>query len=340
MRHLGLLCARGVSARSLAELKNLTVLRLRVRNGEWPQFLGALARANRITSLNLSNSGVRSLEPLRGWTALRSLDLRRTSISASSLKTLRGLPRLETLRLPALKAVDVGTLTALTGLKTLQLTVPATGIGQLRQLKALTALTLTGTVTSIEPLQDLPRLENLDLSGAILSDRSRVLKTLGKLRSLRRVRLKHTSNLLMQRPKPIAQPRTGRFANNWLSLRPLEDPEITRLKRRRPRLTVVTRGQQLLVAMGLSSGYVQADCTAVAPTRDHPFVFGGVMRGSAPVDAHRAGEDDVADSVAVDHRTEAVEPGQRENVEIVNVDAVGQMPADAEGAAPVAGSGK
>jgi Leucine Rich repeats (2 copies) len=153
-----------------------------------------LARATRFLNrldelaLNLSNTRITSLEPLRGLTSLSSLDLTSTGITdlqpltgltslsslslghsgITSLEPLRGLTSLSSLNLTSTGIIDLEPLRGLTSLSWLDLS--STGITDLEPLRGLTRMSwldLSSTgITELEPLKGLTSLSSLDLSGA------------------------------------------------------------------------------------------------------------------------------------------------------------------------------
>jgi hypothetical protein len=145
----------------LPPIKSLNLSETQVANLEPLKGLTALQ------SLNLGNSKqVANLEPLKGLTALQTLNLYGTNVD--NLEPLKGLTALQSLNLGNSKQVaNLEPLKGLTALQTLNLT--GTGVANLEPLKGLTALQsldLTGTgVANLEPLKGLTALQSLDLSG-------------------------------------------------------------------------------------------------------------------------------------------------------------------------------
>jgi hypothetical protein len=130
-----------------------------------------LARATRFLNrlddlaLNLSNTRINSLEPLRGLTSLSSLDL--TSTGITDLQPLMGLTSLSSLSLGNTRITSLEPLRGLISLSSLDFSF-ATRITSLEPLRGLTSLsyldlTLDEGITSLEPLRGMTSLSSLSL---------------------------------------------------------------------------------------------------------------------------------------------------------------------------------
>jgi hypothetical protein len=123
-----------------------------------------------LVMLNLNGTRVENVEPLRGLTALQTLDLRATDIQ--NVEPLKGLTALQTLDLFGTGIENVEPLKGLTALQTLDL--HATEIQNVEPLKGLTALRelyLNYTqIENVEPLKRLTALQTLDLSGTAVKN--------------------------------------------------------------------------------------------------------------------------------------------------------------------------
>jgi Leucine-rich repeat (LRR) protein len=119
-----------------------------------------------LQSLNLSETQVANVEPLKGLTALQMLDISRTPVA--NVEPLKGLAAPRTLDLSYTRVEDVEPLMGLTTLLTLRLSNTQVANAQpLSGLTALETLDLSYTkVPDIEPLKGLTALHWLDLSGA------------------------------------------------------------------------------------------------------------------------------------------------------------------------------
>jgi Leucine-rich repeat (LRR) protein len=132
-----------------------------------PRFKNGRVRMGRLTTLEsmLSMPDVVDLAPLKGLTALHTLDLSGTQVA--DLAPLKGLTALHTLNLSGTPVADLAPLEGLTALETLDLS-GAGFLADLAPLKGLTALRtlyLSGTnVADLAPLTGLTGLQSLDLS--------------------------------------------------------------------------------------------------------------------------------------------------------------------------------
>jgi Leucine Rich repeats (2 copies) len=136
-----------------------------------------------IDELNLSNTSLNDLSPLRTLTVLRSLDLASTAIS--DLHDLQTLVALESLDLSHTQISDVSPLTTLTTLLSLDLSrTQVADLSPLQTLTALRNLNLSGTqVADLSALRALTALQSLHLFETQVADLS-PLKTLVALRDL------------------------------------------------------------------------------------------------------------------------------------------------------------
>jgi hypothetical protein len=147
-----------------------------------------LARLSGLREINLNRTRVTSLEPLKGLTNLKSLDLSSVA-GVTSLEPLKGLTNLTSLDLRSATGVtSLEPLKGLTNLTSLDLRY-ATGVTSLEPLKGLTNLTSlylrpAAGVTSLEPLKGLTNLTSLDLSSAAGVASLEPLKGLTNLTSL------------------------------------------------------------------------------------------------------------------------------------------------------------
>jgi Leucine-rich repeat (LRR) protein len=138
--------------------------------------------------LDLPYANVTDLEPLKGLTDLRSLDLS-SATRITSLEPLKGLTNLASLDLSrATRVTSLEPLRGLTNLTSLNLS-HAAGITSLEPLKGLTNLTslnlsYAAGITSLEPLKALTNLRSLDLSRATRITSLEPLKGLTNLSSL------------------------------------------------------------------------------------------------------------------------------------------------------------
>jgi hypothetical protein len=154
--------------------------------------MALVARLGHLQTLDLRETQVSSLEPLKGLIALQTLNLSRTKVA--DLEPLKGLTTLHFLDLPGTLVEDLEPLKGLTGLKFLGLSdtkvtnleplkglkglqtlwVMRTKVADLEPLKGLTALQtlipLGTEVANLEPLRGLTALETLNLSGTKVAD--------------------------------------------------------------------------------------------------------------------------------------------------------------------------
>ena len=137
--------------------------------GKKPDQLRAEDYAN-LEALNLRDTQVSDVEPLRGLTNLEALNLRDTQVSDA--EPLSRLTNLQELSLSSTRVSDIEPLSRLTNLQDLGLTdTQVSDIEPLRGLTNLQELRLSGTqVSDIEPLRGLTNLQRLDLLGTQVSD--------------------------------------------------------------------------------------------------------------------------------------------------------------------------
>src|SRR4051812_43371031 len=131
----------------------------------------------RLSSLDLSRTRVKTLEPLEGLRGLADLDLRDTQVGDPGLARLEGMADLETLSIARTHVTDRG-LAHLGGLKRLRnldlggTAISDAGMKHLARLGGLQTLTLGGTKvsdTGLEQLKGLGELELLDLSDLLIT---------------------------------------------------------------------------------------------------------------------------------------------------------------------------
>jgi Leucine-rich repeat (LRR) protein len=132
-----------------------------------------LGRLIELRSLNLSTGdggGIASIEPLKGLTALRVLDLSVTEVE--NLEPLKGLTSLQELQLYGTKVRSVEPLKGLTALQSLGLrSTKVKNIEPLEGLTALQELDLSETkVRSVQPLRGLTTLQWLSLRKTKVED--------------------------------------------------------------------------------------------------------------------------------------------------------------------------
>ena len=149
----------------LLRLPNLSSLAFALPAEKKVTNLEPLKGLTALQTLDLTATKVANLEPLKGLTALQTLDLRGTPVA--NLEPLKGLTALQRLDLGGTR---VATLEPLKGLTALQwLGLRGTRVANLEPLKGLTALQslgLGGTpVATLEPLKGLTALQWLDLRG-------------------------------------------------------------------------------------------------------------------------------------------------------------------------------
>lgn len=139
-----------------------------LRNADEPRLTRATPYLDRVDglALDLSNTRITSLEPLRGLTGLSSLDV--TSTAVGDLAPLASLPGLSSLSAGNTRVTTLAPLAGLTRLSSLDFSF-APGIASLEPLARLAGLssldiTLDDRVTSLEPLRHLTGLSSLSLS--------------------------------------------------------------------------------------------------------------------------------------------------------------------------------
>lgn len=159
-----------------------------------------------LNKLDLSDTNVYDLTPLKELTGLKSLDLSGSRVS--DLRPLMGLTTLQSLRLIYTRVNDLAPLRGLLALQSLDLS--ETSVSDLQPLRALTALrslSLTQTkVTDLSPLKGLTVLQSLDLSGTEVKD----IEPLRCLASLRRVFLANTPVTNLEPVKGLEGVQVGR----------------------------------------------------------------------------------------------------------------------------------
>jgi hypothetical protein len=123
-----------------------------------------LASLGDVWALDLSQTQVASLQPLKALTTLQSLDLSGTEVA--NLEALSGLTALQKLSLSATRVASLEPLEGLTALQSLDLS--STRVASLEGLQGLTALRSLGLsatlVAKLEALKGLAALRSLDLS--------------------------------------------------------------------------------------------------------------------------------------------------------------------------------
>jgi hypothetical protein len=155
--------------------------RFRVEN--WGKVGSLLQRLTGLQSLNLFNTQVADLAPLKGLMALQTLDLGNTQVA--DLAQLKGLTALQTLDLHNTRVAELTALRDLTELRSLNLTdTRVADLGPLKDLTELQNLYLNGTeVADLGPLTGLTALQLLFLQGTKVADLA-PLKDLTALQSL------------------------------------------------------------------------------------------------------------------------------------------------------------
>ena len=145
--------------------------------------IGPLKELKALQTLNLSSTKVADVAPLKALTALQSLDLFRTQVA--DLGPLKDLKALQTLDLSETQVADVAPLKDLKALQTLNLSeTQVADVAPLKDLKALQTLNLTWTqVADVAPLMALTALQSLDLYRTEVADLA-PLKALTALQSL------------------------------------------------------------------------------------------------------------------------------------------------------------
>ncbi len=142
----------------------------------------------RLAILIASGTQVADIEPLKGLTALQTLDLSFTRVA--DIEPLKGLTALQTLYLSSTQIADIEPLKGLKALQTLDLS--STQIADIVPLKGLTTLKWldlsSKQVADIEPLKGLTALKWLDLSSTQVAD----IETLKGLTALKWLDLSST----------------------------------------------------------------------------------------------------------------------------------------------------
>lgn len=156
-----------LSEEEQAELAAIRSLNGSGWEGELPHSICTLTA---LESLDLPDSQVRDLTPLRDLTALKFLNLRYTQVS--DLTPLSGLTNLRYLEMMVTEVSDLNPLRDLTALESLNLVgTPVSDLTPLSGLKFLQSLGLSFTyVRDLSPLSSLAALESLDLLAAPMSD--------------------------------------------------------------------------------------------------------------------------------------------------------------------------
>ena len=123
-----------------------------------------------VTELDLSNTAIADLEPLRSLSGLEELDAWGTQVT--DLEALRGLSDLTRLDLSDTSVSDLRPLQGLSSLKILDLS--DTSVSDLRPLRGLSSLKILGLngtrVADLEPLHGLTNLEDVWLQGTSVPD--------------------------------------------------------------------------------------------------------------------------------------------------------------------------
>jgi Leucine-rich repeat (LRR) protein len=123
-----------------------------------------------VVALDLSETQVTNLEPLKALTALQQLDLYKTQVA--DLEPLQALTALQQLDLSNTRVANLEPLEGLTGLQQLYLSnTRVANLEPLKQLTALQQLYLASTrVANLGPLKQLTELQQLDLSGTQVAE--------------------------------------------------------------------------------------------------------------------------------------------------------------------------
>jgi Leucine-rich repeat (LRR) protein len=108
----------------------------RFKAENWTKAVTLLGRLTALETLNLSNTGVADIGPLKDFIALKNLNLSFARIA--NIEPLKSLTALQTLNLSNTMVVDIRPLKDLTALQTLDLS--DTVVVDIRPLKGLTAL--------------------------------------------------------------------------------------------------------------------------------------------------------------------------------------------------------
>ena len=213
--------------------------------------LHPLKGLKRLGWLYLSNTQVADLQPLKGMTSLKRLDLSGTQVA--DLEPVKGLTGLQWLDLSGTQVADLQPLKGMTSLGWLSL--DNTQVANLQPLKGLTSLqglNLANTqVADLQPLKGMTSLEVLDLAGTQVAD----LQPLEGLTSLQRLSLAGTQVAHLQPLKGMTslqvlhlqntqvahlQPLKGMTSLQGLSLAgtPVADEEVAELRAALPQLTI------------------------------------------------------------------------------------------------------
>ncbi|MET0397313.1 MAG: leucine-rich repeat domain-containing protein [Longimicrobiaceae bacterium] len=134
--------------------------------------LSPLRGLTSLTSLDISITEVSDLSPLRELTSLTSLSIRSTEVS--DLSPIRDLTSLASLDIAITQMSDLSPLRDLTSLRSLDISnTEVSDLSPLRELTSLTALHIPNTqVSDLSPLRDLTSLASLDTSDTQVSDLS------------------------------------------------------------------------------------------------------------------------------------------------------------------------
>ena len=141
---------------------------------EFPVFPGPVSlstqQLNAATVLDLRNSSVSDLEPLKELKQLTTLSLSNTQVS--DLSPITELEQLTTLSLSNTQVSDLSPIKELKQLTTLYLfNTQVSDLQPIKELRKLTALHLGNTqVSDLKPIKELKQLTILDLSGTQVSE--------------------------------------------------------------------------------------------------------------------------------------------------------------------------
>ena len=187
-------------------LRTLSVVGLDLHNTQVAN-LEPLKGLTALQQLNLADTPVANLDPLKELTALQQLDLSKflSDLANLDLEPLKGLTALQQLNLGSAPVANLEPLKGLTALQRLDLAnTKVTDLEPLKGLTALQQLNLAVTkVANLEPLKGLTALQQLDLAYTQVTN----LEPLKGLTALQRLDLSTAQAVIdyVQQPKgPVA----------------------------------------------------------------------------------------------------------------------------------------
>ncbi len=191
--------------------------------------VGAAERA-RVQSLNLSGSGLTSLQPIKELKQLTTLYLSGTQVT--DLSPIKELKQLTTLWLDNTQVRDLEPIKELKQLTTLDLdNTQVRDLEPIKELKQLTTLGLSNTpVRDLEPIKGLKQLKELLLANTQVSD----LSPIKELKQLTTLDLGHTQVRDLEPIKELEQLTTLRLRGTRVSDRQKEE-----LKKHLPNLKIL-----------------------------------------------------------------------------------------------------